>query len=238
MFDPNAGQLVAAPCGGCGGYGAPAPLGMSGTPSGVVYLIQLTCQRNVYFKSVWDHFCLTQGNGGQQDPTMYDNAFHIKFLEYIAEQAVASGNLNLVAESNNTSGNNKRTRHNDSPYMGGGAPSGDPRKDILVAQVKNFQRIGVQQKELWSLYADTYLQGLRDPARHDANTLEEFCINHGVPPVDPSTVLSQPGACGAPPPVGGGFGAPPPGATGFPGGVPGGVPATGFAGGMAYGGGY
>merc|ERR1719282_1910770 len=48
-------------------------------------------------------------------------------------------------------------------------------KDTLVAQVKNFQRQGEQQKELWSMYADMYLNGIRDPARHDAATLHEFC---------------------------------------------------------------
>lgn len=31
------------------------------------------------------------------------------------------------------------------------------------------------------MYADAYLKGVRDPARHDAATLEEFCANHGVP---------------------------------------------------------
>jgi len=64
---------------------------------------------------------------------------------------------------------------------GGGNSSVPGTKDYLVSQVKAFQRIGDQQKELWGTYADMYLGGVRDPNRHDAATLEEFCINHGVP---------------------------------------------------------
>merc|ERR1712217_321241 len=67
--------------------------------------------------------------------------------------------------------------------MGMGAGSGDPVKDALANRVKAYQRLGTEQKELWSLYADTYLGGVRDPSRHDANTLNEFCVNHEVPEV-------------------------------------------------------
>ena len=48
-------------------------------------------------------------------------------------------------------------------------------KEQFVAQVKHFQRMGYQQKELWHSYADFYLGGVRDPARHPAATLEVFC---------------------------------------------------------------
>merc|ERR1740123_478389 len=52
----------------------------------------------------------------------------------------------------------------------------------LVQQVKGFQRMGPEQKELWATYVDTYYNGLRDPSRHETSTLQEFCTNHGVPP--------------------------------------------------------
>mmetsp|Transcript_118176 Transcript_118176/g.294798 ORF Transcript_118176/g.294798 Transcript_118176/m.294798 type:complete len:358 (-) Transcript_118176:78-1151(-) len=54
-------------------------------------------------------------------------------------------------------------------------------QEYLVAQVKNFQRLGAQAKEQWSSYADTYLGGVKDPARHDAHTLSEFCAAYDVP---------------------------------------------------------
>merc|ERR1719205_291838 len=34
---------------------------------------------------------------------------------------------------------------------------------------------------MWSSYVDTYLNGTRDPARHDSATLQEFINNHNVP---------------------------------------------------------
>merc|ERR1719323_1972822 len=75
----------------------------------------------------------------------------------------------------------KRMRGADSMAVGMGNGG---MKEALVAQVKQFQRMGTQQKDLWGTYADTYLQGVRDPSRHDAATLHEFCVNHHVPEVD------------------------------------------------------
>ena len=66
----------------------------------------------------------------------------------------------------------------------GRAPSADHAmaKEQYVAQVKQFQRMGVPQNELWHVYADFYLGGVRDPARHHAATLQVFCQHHAVPP--------------------------------------------------------
>merc|ERR1719343_777975 len=77
-------------------------------------------------------------------------------------------------------GESSMKRMRDSPVS-----SGDPLKDSLVQRVKNFQRIGNDQKELWAMYADTYLGGARDPARHETATLHEFCVNHHVPELGP-----------------------------------------------------
>merc|ERR1740121_3617157 len=55
------------------------------------------------------------------------------------------------------------------------------QKDSLVMRIKQFQNLGPEHKELWCAYCDTYLGGTRDPARHDEATLNEFCVNHGVP---------------------------------------------------------
>merc|ERR1719394_1000201 len=41
---------------------------------------------------------------------------------------------------------------------------------------------------MWGLYADTYLGGIRDRARHDPETLREFIDNHGVPMVPEGAV--------------------------------------------------
>merc|ERR1719330_2186016 len=104
---------------------------------------------------------------------------------------------------------NPLKRMRDSAGMGYGTmSSGDETKDALVAQVKNFQRLGGDQKELWGAYADTYLGGVRDPSRHDASVLHEFCANHNVPAVGGGGLACAAGA-GAPAPAAA-FGAVPP----------------------------
>jgi hypothetical protein len=80
------------------------------------------------------------------------------------------------------------------PAMGGGgaalrwgAPAGGAggggNKANLVERVKNFQRMAMEQKELWVNYVNTYLGGTLDPNKHEAGVLQEFCDNQGVPEV-------------------------------------------------------
>merc|ERR1712060_935520 len=59
--------------------------------------------------------------------------------------------------------------------------TGDPEKDELVSRIKAFQRESDENKQAWWNYCDTHLGGNRDPARHDANTLEDFTLCHRVP---------------------------------------------------------
>merc|ERR1719323_1996872 len=89
----------------------------------------------------------------------------------------------------------KRMRGADSMAVGMGNGG---MKEALVAQVKQFQRMGTQQKDLWGTYADTYLQGVRDPSRHDAATLHEFCVNHSLPTPDGNASMQGTGGCGMP----------------------------------------
>merc|ERR1719203_1322228 len=97
--------------------------------------------------------------------------------------------------------------------MGMGGCGGGGQKEALVNRIKNFQRMGDLQKELWHSYADTYLNGVRDPNRHQVPVLNEFCENHAVPlgggggggPPMNSSMAMTPGGCG------GGCNLPPPG---------------------------
>jgi len=85
----------------------------------------------------------------------------------------------------------KRMRTDD-PWNAGAVSTGDPRKDTLVHSLKAFKRLGDDYKNLWGMYADKYLGGIRDPARHTVDTLQEFITNHGVQIVNPPA--AQPGA--------------------------------------------
>jgi len=63
---------------------------------------------------------------------------------------------------------------------GAGTTSADPQKEQLVQVVKNYQRRGEEQKQIWHDYADTQLAGVRDPARHDVATLRTFAQTFGL----------------------------------------------------------
>jgi len=51
-----------------------------------------------------------------------------------------------------------------------------------VAQIKSYQAASEDEKQLWGSYVDLYLKGVKDPNRHDAATLQEFAVNHQLPP--------------------------------------------------------
>jgi len=49
----------------------------------------------------------------------------------------------------------------------------------LVAQIKDLQRSSPRAKQAWVEYSDTYLSGMRDPARQDEATLQGFLDSYG-----------------------------------------------------------
>merc|ERR1719330_875351 len=179
----------------------PAGAGMDDSMGEAIKLLQ---KKSPSFKTVWSHFCLQYG-GGFHDPLKHDAQFQLKFMENLAQQA-ALGAMGGAVPSGGVMGADGQ---NPAKRMRTG-PSGDPMKDSLVAQVKGFQREGQLQKDLWTLYADTYLGGVRAPARHESSVLSEFCINHHVPPAQDAPPPGGGGACagmGGGPVVGGSFAA-------------------------------
>jgi len=135
------------------------------------------------FKNVWAQFCAMNG-GGMNDPAKHDGNFHMKFFEALS-QAAGGGGMAMAG-----GGDNPMKRMKTASGMGMGTSFGGGPKEALVNRLKAFQRSGNDQKELWATYADRFLGGVRDPSRHDAPTLEEFCTNHGVPEIA--------GGCGGP----------------------------------------
>lgn len=136
--------------------------------------IKLMQKKSPSFKGVWGQFCQLVG-GGRMDPAKHDATFHIKFLDHLASTASGGALGPVLAEGP------PQKRMRDVGGVGLGMAVGGGLKEQLVASVKAFQRMGTDQKELWNCYVDTYLQGVRDPSRHDASVLQEFCTNHNVP---------------------------------------------------------
>lgn len=145
--------------------------------------VKLMQKKSPSFKSIWATFCLQFGNG-KNDPAKHESTYHVKFFDYLAQQAAIGASMNPVDPATLVAqgiGGNPLKRMRDSSGMPVATGYMEPGKEELVQRIKNFQRMGEPQKELWGTYADLYLGGIRDPFRHDAATLDEFCRNHQVP---------------------------------------------------------
>jgi len=161
---------------------ASAPAGLGGSVN-LADTIKTLQKRSPNFKQAWASVCAVHG-GGYNDPAKHDANFHTKFFDALAEGFLAwSAGGGVVGAGDGPPA--KRMR--DNTGMALAISSGDPVKDALVQQVKAYQRIGEAQKGIWGQYADTYLGGTRDPNRHDASMLKDFCQMYGVPAVDPSS---------------------------------------------------
>lgn len=154
--------------------------------------VKMMQKRSPSFKTAWSSFC-SQHGGGKNDPAKHDSAYHVKFFDHLAQQANSSMGVHPMMMSGENPSKRMRTSSGMGGY-GGGYGGGGGMKASLVQQVKAFQKLGSEQKELWGTYCDTYLQGVRDPNRHDAATLHEFCVNHNVPEVDSMTTSMGGGA--------------------------------------------
>merc|ERR1719352_1697390 len=60
------------------------------------------------------------------------------------------------------------------------ANSGDPEKDALVEQIKNFQRSGEENKQAWWNFCEQQELKKRDPALQSIESLQMFCANVGI----------------------------------------------------------
>mmetsp|Transcript_36353 Transcript_36353/g.86937 ORF Transcript_36353/g.86937 Transcript_36353/m.86937 type:complete len:129 (-) Transcript_36353:120-506(-) len=60
-------------------------------------------------------------------------------------------------------------------------PTSEPGKDALVQRIKTYQRSGEDAKQGWWAHCDQLLGGVRDPARHDLDMLQQFVESYGVP---------------------------------------------------------
>lgn len=107
-------------------------------------------------KEIWHTYADTQ-LGGVRDPARHDTATLQGFARTYALPSLAPDPA-------------------PPPRPG----SGDPVKDKLVQQVKAYQRKGQTEKDTWHNHADAQLGGIRDPARHDAQALQDFLVTHDI----------------------------------------------------------
>merc|ERR1712226_665233 len=99
-----------------------------------------------------------------------DAEFMVKFLDAVGESA------NMCLGYGSGKGKGKGKGKSKVPKT-----SGDSDKDALIDRIKSFQRSGSENKEQWWSFCDDQLKGIRDPLKHDADTLQQFCDSYGVP---------------------------------------------------------
>eukprot|EP00401_Gymnodinium_catenatum_P079406 CAMPEP_0117512672 /NCGR_PEP_ID=MMETSP0784-20121206/29154_1 /TAXON_ID=39447 /ORGANISM="" /LENGTH=316 /DNA_ID=CAMNT_0005308403 /DNA_START=60 /DNA_END=1006 /DNA_ORIENTATION=+ len=137
------------------------------------------------FKDQWSKYCKTNG-GGTNDPLKHESSFHAQFYEHLAKRASGTTPPAMMMPAMGMGmgmgmdGGPPAKRMRTAMGMGMGMMTGDTVKDRLVAGIKAFQRESEDQKETWWNYADAELGGIRDPARHDTATLQQFAEAYGV----------------------------------------------------------
>merc|ERR1712224_581411 len=119
----------------------------------------------------------------KHDPAQHSADFLEGFFDFIGNMAI--GNAGVALAMNAGGG----LSVGGSALPGFGSPMCEPPMkraktggdDPLVQRIKSYQRMGQAQKDAWHTYADTVLNGMRDPARNEQSALEQFCIQYGVP---------------------------------------------------------
>lgn len=148
------------------------------------------------WKSAWQMYAQLYGNG-MNDPARYDEGFIAGFFDYLGQ--LAEQDLGMAAQQAGYAQQQQQAMMmmgkggpppgagmKRGPSYGGydgpafkkshtSAPSGD---NDLVMRVKALQRRDMETKEAWWKICDEEHKGVRDPARHDAATLEAFLAAH------------------------------------------------------------
>jgi len=131
-------------------------------------------RKSTNWKNTWAQYCQHYG-GGVHDPGKHEINFLVGFLDFLGQR----GNLALSMMSSMMGV--PMWQPNPMAPPAKRARVGDHEKDQLVLRVKAYQRSGEDGKQNWWTYCDNQLGGVRDPARHDCTTLQQFIAAHGVP---------------------------------------------------------
>lgn len=138
------------------------------------------------WKACWQQYCANSDAPKEHDPTKHDYFFLEGFFDFIGKMAV-NGSMSMGVMDTGMltmGGAMKRGMSGMEPVAKklraiGNHPMGnDGAKEQLVMHVKAFQKASVPQKELWHAFCDTHLDGVRDPARVEAESLQYFLSTH------------------------------------------------------------
>eukprot|EP00406_Dinophysis_acuminata_P070022 CAMPEP_0179272576 /NCGR_PEP_ID=MMETSP0797-20121207/32573_1 /TAXON_ID=47934 /ORGANISM="Dinophysis acuminata, Strain DAEP01" /LENGTH=250 /DNA_ID=CAMNT_0020980985 /DNA_START=59 /DNA_END=811 /DNA_ORIENTATION=- len=186
-----------------GGHLAPTqPAAAAGEQhsQGLVDLIKEGQRRSQHWKATWATYCMHYG-GGINDPAKHKQAVLVGFLDFLGQHGAIAGSgpampsmMAVMPPPADGERLQKRPRVGAPmmqqlpapgmmPAPGGmmAKASGGPEKESLVNRIKAYQRQGELQKVDWGNFCDKNHGGVRDPARHDLQVLQQFALHYSVP---------------------------------------------------------
>lgn len=194
-------QSAVAPAWGAqaaAGWGAQQAAGYgAATGSNLAEMVKTGQRQSEAWKAAWKNYCGLYGTG-KFDPTKYDEEFILGFVNYVGE--LACGELGAQAEERgfadagagagagmkrpmpSSAMEQQPPAKRQAMAMGavqpvnvwGDASAGDSSKVDLVNKIKALQRSDPDAKTAWWQFCDEQLGGVKDPNRHDAETLAQF----------------------------------------------------------------
>lgn len=179
-----------------------ASAGAASTAGRLQEFVKTGQRQSIGWKTAWQSFCTLYGNGFS-DPAKVEESFIKSFMDYAA--GLASADLaNLAAEQGITldasglaagAAPGKRPlgesslppakRHavgagpSPTPAQVSASAVSDPEKAHLVEKVKMLQRSNADAKDAWTSYCEEHSRGIRDPARHEKDILQQFLATYG-----------------------------------------------------------
>ena len=172
--------------GGGGGYGGGYEMGadpwamMMG--GGLSDMVKTGQRASYHYRTAWTIYCALYG-AGKNDPARHDDKFIRGYLDYLGE--LATNGLSTIASSQGINleeitASTKRPAPGSEPAAKRFKTEPDEIKLPFAEKVKNLQRSNPSAKEAWWAYCDAQCGGLRDPMRHDTDSLQAFLASQGA----------------------------------------------------------
>ena len=149
---------------------------------GLADMVKTGQRASYHYRTAWTIYCALYG-AGKNDPARHDEKFIRGFIDYLGE--LATNGLSSIATSQGIN-IDEIVQTNKRPPMGAEPPTKrfkqepDEIKLPFAEKVKSLQRANPAAKEAWWAFCDASAGGLRDPMRHDTDSLQAFLTSQGA----------------------------------------------------------
>jgi len=139
------------------------------------YLARARQKTSQSWKTMWRTYCQMHG-GGKLDSSRHGAEFHAAFMDFVAASAMstvgdASHGSPVQRKNTGVGGLHAAPSSRTNAVVPVGA---DVRICQLAQRVKEYQKLGQEERERWEIFCDNTASGMKDPFRHNAVSLEQF----------------------------------------------------------------